>query len=271
MIRLATAQTLITSSIRKNGQHVRAALRQAAACRARLVHLPEAALSGYVDAQFRSWADVDWDALDDELAETAAAAAELGVWVVVGCNHRLPAPWWPQNSLYVISNRGVVTGRYSKRFCSNTEVTYWYTPGTAPQVFDVDGIRFGCAMCIEVSFPTLFAEYERMGVHCVLLSSYSSDAAHGIMARAHAATNCFWVSLSTPAACSRTLPSCLIGPDGVPIGACAPETASITVQDIDPDAPRFQGHLHLARPWRARALSGEIYVGRIPNSSSHAA
>ena len=38
--------------------------------------------------------------------------------------------------------------------------------------FDVDRIRFGCVLCIEACFPPLFAEYERMQVDCVLLSSY---------------------------------------------------------------------------------------------------
>ena len=237
-------------------------MRAAAATGARLVHFAEAALSGYVGAEIGSWSEVDWPGLKDELAETAELAARLGIWVVLGANHRLRAPRWPQNSLYVISDTGVLAGRYSKRMCSNTEVTYWYTPGVQPLVFDVDGIRFGCALCIEVVFPRIFAEYERLGVSCMLVSCYSKDPIHGVMARAHAATNCTWLSISTPVACSETLPSVVYGPDGHPVAECAPGRAGMALHTIDPASARYHVPLRLARPWRARALSGEIYNGR---------
>lgn len=31
-------------------------------------------------------------------------------------------------------------------------------------VFDVDGFRFGIAICIEINFPDLFAHYDRLDV-----------------------------------------------------------------------------------------------------------
>jgi len=278
---IATAQSYIGRDARENGAHLRTLMHAAARAGARLVHLPEAALSGYVIEQIGGWAEVDWDVLQEELAATADLARRLGLWVVLGCNHRLAAPGraeggtglnggsthgeapWPQNSLHVISDQGVVAGRYSKRKLSNTELTWWYTPGSDPLVFEVDGVRLGCALCIEVVFPPLFAEYERLQADCVLLSMYSADARHGLMARAHAATNCYWVSLSSPAATSSGNPSCLIGPDGEVLAACPPGRAGIAVQTIDRDDPRFVVPLRYARPWRAQAGSGEIYAGRL--------
>jgi hypothetical protein len=59
-----------------------------------------------------------------------------------------------------------------KRFLSNTELGGWYTPGTTPTVFGIEGYRFGCAICIEVQFAEFFAEYERLGVDAVLFASY---------------------------------------------------------------------------------------------------
>lgn len=288
---IATAQSHIGRDARQNGAHLRTLMHAAARAGARLVHLPEAALSGYVVEQIGGWAEVDWDVLHEELAATADLARRLGLWVVLGCNHRLAAPAragrgtgarggathdggthdggthgeapWPQNSLHVISDQGVVAGRYSKRKLSNTELTWWYTPGSDPLVFDVDGVRLGCALCIEVVFPPLFAEYERLQADCVLLSMYSADARHGLMARAHAATNCYWVSLSSPAATSAGNPSSLIGPDGEVLASCPPGQAGIAVQTIDRDDPRFVVPLRYARPWRAQAGSGEIYAGRL--------
>lgn len=211
---IAIAQASITLDVRQNGQHIRTLMEQAAAAKARVVHFSEGALSGYIKSEIRDWQDTNWPLIAEELAAIAAAAARLGLWVVVGCNHRLAPPSWPQNSLYVISDQGAIIARYSKRFCSHTEVTSWYAPGTDPMTFEVDGVRFGCALCIEVCFPELFAEYERLQFDCMMLSSYSRDPAHGLMARAHAATNRYWVSLAVPAQCSSGLPSMLVGPDG---------------------------------------------------------
>ena len=192
------------------------------------------------------------------VAAVAALAAALGVWVAIGCNRRSDAAGRPFNSLLVISDRGELHTTYDKRFCSHTEITSWYAPGTAPVTFDVDGVRFGCALCIEICFPELFAEYERLGVDCMLVSSYSEDPIYGVLARAHAATNCYWLSLAIPAQCSDALSSSLIGPDGHVIAACGPGAGGI-VHALDPAEPRFEDALNRARPWRARARNGEIY------------
>lgn len=256
MLILATVQSVIGADVRQNGRHIRDALTRAAAAGARVVHFPECALSGYAGFQVADWGAVDWPAQAGELDAIAALARRLGIWVVLGVNHRLRAPKWPQNCLHVISDQGVIAGRYAKRRCSNTELTYWYTPGRQPLVFDVDGVRFGCALCIEVVFPPIFAEYERLGVACMLLSSYSYDPVHGVMARAHAATNCFWVSMATPVACSRTLPATLFGPDGHAVDSCAPGVPAMLLQTIDTGAQRYRVALNVARPWRARARSG---------------
>jgi len=282
---IATAQSCIGRNVRENGAGVRHLMLAAAQAGARLLHLPEGALSGYVIEQIGGWAEVDWDALQEELAATADLARRLGLWVILGCNHRLAArdgdskggdarngdasngygrggAPWPQNSMYVISDRGAVAGRYSKRKLSNTELTWWYTPGSDPLVFEVDGIRLGCALCIEVVFPPLFAEYEELGADCVLLSLYSPDPRHGLMARAHAATNCYWVSLSGPSATSGANPACVIGPDGTVLAACPPGVAGLAIQRIDRDDPRFVVPLRYARQWRAQAGPGHIYAGR---------
>ena len=220
-------------------------------------------MSGYVKSQVKSWPDADWVAVEEELASIADLAAKLGVWVVVGCNHCLAPPSWPQNSLYVISDRGIIVTRYSKRFCSHTEVTSWYTTGADPVTFEVDGIHFGCVLCIEVCFPELFAEYQKLQVDCVLLSSYSGDPIHGLMARAHAATNCFWVSVAVPAQCSRDLSGMVIGPDGKVIVAGADGRPDLVLGAIEPEASQFDIVLRHGGPWRARARALEIYKHRL--------
>ena len=262
MLRLASAQSLITADPHRNGEHIRALMREAHAAGARLVHFPEGALSGYVKSEIHNWNDVDWDLVRRELDLIARLAGRLGIWTVLGCNHPGESAQRPYNSLVVISDGGDVVGRYDKRCCSFTELSDWYTPGRSPLVFEVDGFRFGCAICIEVQFPEIFLEYERLDADCVLFSAYSDEPMFGLLARAHAETSCLWVSVSNPAQCSGRggLASCLIGPDGDVIGHCPEEGGpAIVLADLDRDDPRFAVPLQKARPWRRSAR--ERYFG----------
>ncbi len=206
---------------------------------------------------------MDWKALRDELDAVAKHSARLELWTVVGCNHCLTPPNRPHNSLYIISDKGAPVGRYDKRLCSNTELTDWYAPGAEHVVFDVDGVRFGMALCIEVQFPEVFLEYARLGVDCVLFSAYSNDPFYGILAQAHAAVNNFWLSLSIPALEGNRLAAGLIGPDGRFLArAAANGPSGLARGEINKEDPRFDIEINRARPWRALARSGEIYAER---------
>jgi len=261
--RIAVAQSAIAQDVRANGAHMRGLMREAATSGAHLIHFPEGALSGYVKAQIKAWDEVDWDALRKEIELTAALAGELGIWTVFGLNHRLTAPNRPHNSLCVISNRGELVGRYDKRLCSYTEIHDWYTPGFSPLVFEAEGYSFGCALCIEVKFPHIFAEYEELGVDCVLVSSYSEEPVFGLLARGHAAANCYWVSLSVPAVCGKAYPGSLFDPNGDIVKQCDPNgEPSLAIADLDTSAPHLDIALNKARPWRKVSREGEIYRAR---------
>jgi len=262
-LRIATAQSLVTPDVSANGRHIRELMKQARAIEARLVHFPEGALSGYAKAQIADWSAVDWSCIRAEAEQIASLARELSLWVVLGCNHRLSAPNRPHNSLYVFSDKGELTTRYDKRYCSHTELTDWYTPGREAVTFDIDDFRFGCTLCIEVQFPELFMDYERLGIDCMLFSAYSDDAMFGVLSQAHAATNCFWMSLATPAQCSIGLPTTLIGPDGRPIARASTNGApALITAMLDRNEERYQVALAKARPWRSAARTGGIYLAR---------
>jgi predicted amidohydrolase len=233
-------------------------MREAADRQARLIHLPEGFLSGYAKEQINDWAQVDWRAAREELLKIVALAAQLKIWVVLGSAHPLSAPHRLHNSLYVICDQGRIIDRYDKRFCSNTEINHFYTPGSQAVVFDVDGFRFGLIICIEINFPELFTEYEQLGVDCLLLSTYPVDAIFHVKARALAAINNYWVSLSTPAQTSHLLPAGLIGPD-CSLLATADTGSMLVVADLDRSDPALNVALNLARPWRASARHGDIY------------
>src|SRR5262249_17831377 len=163
--------------------------------------------------------------------------------------HRLTPPNRPHNSLYVIAPDGALVTRYDKRFCSHTEISRFFTPGRAPRVFDVDGWRFGCALCIEIQFAEVFHEYADLGVDCVLFSSYSEDPMFGIQAQGYAASHNYWVSVSVPSQASHALSSRLIAPTGHVQAAATPSEPWLAVGRLDPDDPAWEVALHRARPW----------------------
>ncbi|WP_112244910.1 carbon-nitrogen hydrolase family protein [Kribbella monticola] len=259
-IRIAIAQPEITADARKNGAEVRRLMQQAAAGKARLVQFPEGLLSGYAKEQIADWADVDFDVVRSELEQIMALAAKLKLWVVLGSAHPLTPPNRPHNSLYVISDTGRIVDRYDKRFCSHTEITQYYSPGFEPVVFDVDGYRFGLAICVEINFPHLFSEYERLGVECLLLSAYPVDSIFEVKARAYAAINAYWIAMSLPAQTNHLMPSGLINPNGT--YAALVSGTDLVIADLDRDDPDLHIPLDLARPWRATALKGDIYRTR---------
>ncbi|MGD1065274.1 MAG: carbon-nitrogen hydrolase family protein [Vulcanimicrobiaceae bacterium] len=255
---IATAQTPVTHDAAENGASIRAVMRAARLAGADLVHFPEGAASGYP-----TFPEQDWDLLQGELEQIAVLARELRLWTVFGSNRPISGEHRPRNSVYVVSDLGEIAGRYDKRLCSYNEIQNHYSPGFAPLVFDARGLRFGCALCIEINFPEVFLEYERLGVDCLLFSSHSKDAMFGVLAQAHAAMNCYWVSVSVPAQFAESLPSGVIGPDGSWIDRCAAApVATFALARLDTTDPTFAVPLEKARPWRRLAREGTIYRER---------
>lgn len=265
---MAAAQSIVSCNPAANGEAVRALMRAAHVSGARLVQFPEGAISGYAGQdkpRFKGWC-VDWMPVAEQLELVAALAAELGLFVVVGGNHRLTPPHPPHNSLYVISDRGLV-GRYDKRLLSYSEITDFYSPGFDPVVFDVAGFRFGLALCIEINFAELFVEYrERFNVDCVLFSSFSEDPIFGVIAQGYAAANSMWISVSVPAQCSTAMPAGVIGPHGGWLGRCPDNGQSaIVCVDLDRADPELDIPLNKARQWRTTARAGHLYTARRVN------
>ncbi|WP_207934711.1 carbon-nitrogen hydrolase family protein [Actinomadura sp. KC06] len=268
-IKIASAQSPVGRFPSVNGPQVRRLMRAAADAGACLIHFPEGAVSGYpADPN-----TADPAALRHQLELITRLAGDLGIWVVVGSDHHLTPPHLPHNSLYVISAQGELVGRYDKRLCSHTEITKHYSPGFEPLVFDIDGFRFGCALCIEINFPEIFLDYRALDVDCVLFSTFSKDPIFEILARAHAAANTSWISVSVPAHHSTTMPAGVIGPHGYRLASCpANGTPAVTTVDLDRCDPALDIALNKARPWRAQARSGTPYRPRRvddPRSSGH--
>jgi predicted amidohydrolase len=271
-LRMSVAQLTVqpdpgdTAALRESGGRIRALMREAREAGARLLHLPEGALTcpgkrimsatGPENIGSADWDRADWTTLAEELHAIAGLAGELRLWTVVGSVHSLTPPRRPHLSLYVISDEGAVVTRYDERMLSNTKISHMYTPGSAPVTFAVDGVRFGCAMGMEATFPEVFLEYERLDVDCVLFSTHGpgtpvNNGPFALQAQALAAANSYWVSYAGTAQDAPNAPSGIISPNGDWLSRCRPEPVStITTADLNLIA---ENH---ARPWRRVARSG---------------
>jgi len=258
---LAIAQMPITGDVCKNGALVRALMQDASTQGARLIQFPEGVLSGYAKNPIKNWGEVNWELVDSELNKIIDLAKKLRIWVVLGSAHRLTPPKWPHNSLYIISDQGSMVSRYDKRICSHTETARFYTPGTEPITFEIDGYKFGCLICIEINFPTLFIEYQDFGVDCLLLSSFPEDSIFYTKACALAGIHNFWLGLSIPTERVHLMKSALIAPHGIPISEVN-ESIGVVVSNLDPSDEAFEGYLSFARPWRDSAFNE--YLRREP-------
>jgi predicted amidohydrolase len=164
--------------------------------------------------------------------------------------------------MYVISDRGQLVNRYDERLLSRTKLSFMYTPGSGPVTFEVDGLRFGCAMGIEVHFPEVFAEYERLDVDGVLISTGPGQtpggtAAFATEAQAHAATNSLWVSFAMAAQHSAAAPAGTIAPDGSWAAQCPGDGhPAVAIADLDNRPESIDIAVAKARPWRRLARAG---------------
>jgi predicted amidohydrolase len=252
-LRIAVAQTTVHEDptnpklLRQSGTEVRRLMREAAAAGARLVHFTEGAICfpskrvmsslGPDEVGPSDWTKADWTVLQDEVDQIVALSRELKIWTVLPTVHQLPDAR-PHNSMYVVSDQGKLVARYDERMLSTTKVTWMYTPGKDPVTFEVDGYRFGLALGLDVIFPEVFTEYDRLGTDGVLVSYCSNGVdrnAHiGVQARGIAAINTSWISLAVPANPGAGLDAGVINPRGEwAVQGPSDSAPAVVVTDID--------------------------------------
>ncbi len=265
ILRVATCQFPVSGDLARNLDYIRRQTVRAASMRAKIIHFPEAALSGYGGVNLPNWDGFDWGALRTATEAVQELARSHGTWIIVGSAHPLSNGRLPHNALYVIAPDGSIVDRYDKLFCTGKDLKH-YTPGDYFAVFDIQGVRCGLLICHDLRYPELYREYYRRGVRCLFQSFYNASNAgrtiHTIIARptmqAHAANNYMWLSVSNASAHYQAWPSVFIAPDGTITGSLRQHQAGVMVNRVDTEAP-----IKDKCGFRDRAMAGVLHSGEV--------
>ena len=262
---LASCQFPVSADVGKNAAWIKKQLEESARRGADLVHFSEAALSGYPGADYDPAKSPprDWKAHDGALKGILDHTRKLGLWVVLGADHRLSKGNKPHNSLYVINPEGKIVDRYDKRFCTGGDLRH-YSPGDHFTTFNVKGVKCGLLICYDVRFPELYRTYHLEDVRLMLHSFHNArmreGAVHFIIMPAtlqtRAATNNMFVS-ATNSCARRSWPGLLVTPDGRIASRLPQDEPGILMSLIDAD----RGYYDASAPYRRRAIEGKLHSG----------
>ncbi len=266
-IRVASCQFAESFNPRRNAAVILRYMTKASARRAELVHIHEAALTGYLarkDAPPLD--DTAWGALREATQSICAEAKRLKVWVVLGSAHRLTPPHKPTNCLYLIGPEGKIRNRYDKRFCTGGDLRA-YTPGGHFVTFGLNGVKCSLLICYDLRFPELYRELKRLGVQAVFQSFHNGymdgPGIHGKIMRqtvqAHAGINYFWISANNSSGYYSRWPSIFVSPDGAIAGSLRRNLAGMMVNTIDTTRTYYDA----SAAYRRRAMRGILHSGKL--------
>lgn len=103
--------------------------------------------------------------LTERLSELAR---RLDVGLVAGVLERdAHVPEVLYDTAVLVSRSGELAGSYRKSHLYPTEHR-WFRPGNRLQVFDLDGVRVGIAICFEHAFPQIASTLARRGAQLIL-------------------------------------------------------------------------------------------------------
>ncbi|MEO8437117.1 MAG: carbon-nitrogen hydrolase family protein [Chloroflexota bacterium] len=257
-IRIAVASTPLTTTLDEAVPAAMAAIAEAGRLGARVVCLPETGLPGHRD-QPRPVPDVTQEALDEALLAVADTARAAGVVAIIGTERLTPA------GREIVS---VVIGADGRRLGEQVKTQIdpgeerWYVPGTGRQVFTVDEMTFGIAICHEAfRYPEIARSLVLAGAQVVFVPHFVvtedgslpvgwCDAANPYNEKAvmcRAVENSVFVAASNSAAPNQGSITGVIGPDGALLASVGYGRVGVAVADID----LSQATRRLALRWSA--------------------
>ena len=231
----------------RNLEHIERVVAEAATAGAKLVVLPEAAVTGYVFENLDEALTVAQRAVAVAEQRLADAAMKTGVGLIVGTLEAEAREVF--NTALIFSGDGR-RFRYRKMHLPYLGVDRFATPGPdAPEVYDLAGMRVGVLICYDLRFPEAARICALEGADLVALPTNWPVGVQfhpGIFAPARAAENHVYLL-----ACDRVGEergttfigrSILLDCNGKELAVASDTEEAILFGEVDPDVARQTHH-----------------------------
>ena len=236
-VRVAVGQMRSTDDLRANLQIVEDLLAIARQRRARLLVLPEGALTGYGPAAYDGPHRFDERGFKEVLDDVRKAAARMKIAVVAGCGVRQSKGW--MNSAVLIGPGGKICGRYDKAHLHGEDSRYYLAGGRA-KVHRILDMRLGMQICFDLRFPEPFRDLAMRCAQLVAVPAYICGAdgmwkrpvieAH---IRSRAAENGRFVLFANAAGPDQNAPSMVADPRGEILVQSSLDRPELVTVDLD--------------------------------------
>ena len=235
--RVAAYQMRVSADLGQNFGKIKAAIEQAAAGGARMLALPECALSGYPPLHHASVDEIDTFRIALLNAEVQDLARQSGIWVILGTI--LASTRGLLNSALVISDAGEIVGRYDKLHLTGSDNEF-FIPGVGVRAYEMNGLRFGLQICYDARFPEPFRYLRELGCRLIVCISNACGKENWKLPvlegtyRCRAAENsCFLVAVNA-AGPVQMATSRICNPLGLDLAAAEVEQEQMLFADLDP-------------------------------------
>lgn len=236
-MRVAAYQMRVTPDIDANFRNISSAVRRAAVNKAKLLVLPECALSGYPPLHHDSRANIDTVRIAELNSQVCDLARQHRIWVVLGTI--LMSSEGLLNSALVISDEGEIVCRYDKMHLMGGDRKF-FAPGVGARIVNIAGIPTGIQICYDVRFPEAFRYLREQGAKMIVLilnacggETWKLPVLEGTFRCRAAENTCFVVAVNA-AGPLQMATSRICDPLGLDLAAARRETQQMILADIDP-------------------------------------
>lgn len=175
---IALASPRIATTLDDGLDRVRRLIAEASAQRAEIVCFPEAYLPGLRGLDFEV---LPWDEADQERALNTVAEWARGYAVAVILGMEWISDAGRQIVAFVIDAQGNIQGCQTKNQLDPSEDRF-YVPGDTRQIFEVNGVKFGVAICHEGwRYPETVRWAAQRGAKIVFHPQHTGTEVEGVL------------------------------------------------------------------------------------------
>jgi predicted amidohydrolase len=174
-LNVACVQMHWAVSVERNLRTTLHYMRAAAESGARVALFPEASLTSY---HFPYLVELSNDEVERALAEVRQAAAEHGIWAIVGSIRRTHDRFL--NLMHVVDPAGEIVHEYAKVHMAGNDEKKYCRGGNAVSLFEIDGIPCTMVICRDGRHPELYRIPAMAGARILFHPSCSSDSLEGV-------------------------------------------------------------------------------------------